>query len=106
MKLIVETQDGCLDTITKEYEILPQIILPINIFTPNNDKDNNFMAFKNLQYFPNSSLRVYNRWGNKIFESADYKNDWDGGKAPDGVYYYILQIPNKEPITGFVTILR
>ena len=106
VKLIVETQDGCLDTITKEYEILPQIILPINIFTPNNDKDNNFMAFKNLQYFPNSSLRVYNRWGNKIFESADYKNDWDGGKAPDGVYYYILQIPNKEPITGFVTILR
>jgi gliding motility-associated-like protein len=46
------------------------------------------------------ALTVYNRWGNKVFQSNDYQNDWDGrgpgnilgDYVPMGTYYYIVTI--------------
>ncbi|MFT5156808.1 MAG: gliding motility-associated-like protein, partial [Bacteroidia bacterium] len=39
-------------------------------------------------------LRVYNRWGEKIFETADQKANWDGTflgvDSPGGIYMYIV----------------
>ncbi|QNE40804.1 hypothetical protein F1C16_15145 [Hymenobacter sp. NBH84] len=34
-------------------------------------------------------LQVFSRWGAKVYESAAYQNDWDGGIQPDGIYYYL-----------------
>ena len=44
-------------------------------------------------------MKVFNRWGNEVFRSDDYKNDWRGkGVAnflgedvPEGTYYYIVE---------------
>jgi hypothetical protein len=37
-----------------------------------------------------STLLVFNRWGNKVYESDDYRNDWSPADLSEGVYYYIL----------------
>ncbi|CAN5428720.1 hypothetical protein BH10BAC1_BH10BAC1_04000 [soil metagenome] len=67
-----------------------------NIITPDGTGPavNEFFFVENLEKFPGSSLAIYNRWGSKIFESADYKNNWSGAKANDGVYYYVLTVPS------------
>lgn len=78
-----------------------------NVFTPNGDGINDALAFRYLEYHDNSSLKVYNRWGVKVYESADYENQWTGGNLSDGVYYFILEGPNLEKVyTGYVQLIR
>ncbi|UPT67604.1 MAG: gliding motility-associated C-terminal domain-containing protein [Sphingobacteriales bacterium JAD_PAG50586_3] len=87
--------------------ILPPTILPIvipNVFTPSKaDGFNDTFVIENL--VPNSQLVIYNRWGIKVYESKDYKNDWDGDGHSDGVYYYILNTPDGKDYHGTLTIL-
>ena len=74
----------------------PSCVLNIpNIITPDGHGPvlNEYFFIENLEKFPGSSLAVYNRWGNKIYESADYKNNWNGSKSVDGMYYYVLTVP-------------
>lgn len=82
-----------------------------NIMTPNDDGPNDYFHIKDLEYWPNTYLVIYNRWGMKLYESADYKNNWDattasGTKVPDGVYYYLLKLTNGETYNGFFTVLK
>jgi hypothetical protein len=55
-----------------------------------------------------STLQVFNRWGDKVYESLDYKNDWSPSDLNDGVYYYILKWnrPNPEYFHGDFTLVR
>jgi gliding motility-associated-like protein len=104
--LAVQSNNGCWDTITHDYVIISDLQVP-NVFTPNNDGKNDFLEFKNIEFFPNTGLTVYNRWGSKIYSSSDYHNDWNGGGHSDGVYYFILDGPElKEPKYGFVQIFN
>ncbi len=103
---LVKTPEGCSDTLCMDYLVKPYGVEPLNIFTPNQSGDNDKMVFRNLEYFPGSRLVVYNRWGNKMFESKDYKNDWDGGDASDGVYFYILNLSDGTALHGTVTLIR
>lgn len=105
---VVEVREGCgttrFDTI--DVSIHDCSVVPPNVFTPNGDGTNDNLVFTGLQNFPGSSLFIYNRWGNKIYESSDYQNDWNGSNVSDGVYYYILNQSDGKSLTGFVTILR
>jgi gliding motility-associated-like protein len=92
MTLIIETVDGCIDSITKDFQILGELKIP-NIVTANGDHTNDEFYITNLK--PNSKLIIQNRWGNVVFEAANYKNDWggkdiDGNNVDDGVYFYQL----------------
>lgn len=83
-----------------------EIYIP-NIFTPNNDGINEYFKIKgidNAQW----KLFIFNRWGNLVFFSDDYQNNWDGGNCPNGTYYYILQNANSpsQKLNGTVTIYR
>ncbi|MCI5058784.1 MAG: gliding motility-associated C-terminal domain-containing protein [Flavobacteriales bacterium] len=57
----------------------------------------------------NYKLSIYNRWGNKIFETTDKKESWDGtisnqkknNRAPLGTYFYVVTIDEKD-YTGIV----
>lgn len=109
-QVIVSDQCGNRDTAKRFVDTRGCELDVPNIITPNPDKDtlNQYFAIDNLQYFPGSELRVFDRWGNLIFESPDYKNNWDGDGHAEGTYYYVLK-PNAadmETITGTVTILK
>ncbi len=74
-----------------------------NIFTPNNDNVNDFFA---INFLPeNSKLTIYNRWGDKIYYSSNYKNDWDGKNITDGVYYYLLET-NEKVYKGYIQLIN
>jgi gliding motility-associated-like protein len=76
-----------------------------NTFSPNGDGENDFFRFENVP--EPITLLVFNRWGQLVYQSEDYQNDWDGtdinGNAlPEGVYTYKIQyrhfaIPNPPP---------
>lgn len=81
-----------------------------NIITPNGDGYNDVFAVENLPYYPNSVLMVFNRWGKKIYETANYLNDWDGEKFADGTYFMVLKVnygnEEYEDHHGTLTIMR
>ena len=104
--LTVQSNNGCWDTTRFDYVVASDVMIP-NVFTPNNDGKNDYLAFKNLEFFPGTSLTVYNRWGEKVYSNPNYHNDWDGGGHNDGVYYFVLIGPSlKETKYGFVQLIK
>ena len=67
----------------------------------------------NVEFFPENIIKIYNRWGNKVYEASPYNNDWDGKSStgqelPVGTYFYVLD-RRKEGFkieTGFVYLNR
>jgi len=53
-----------------------------------------------------ATLRVFTRWGNKVFETENYRNDWRAEGLPDGVYYYHLKDAEGRTVKGWLTIQR
>lgn len=99
---------GCSDTASLPYNVIIEITIP-NIFTPNGDGFNDIFVVDGLGFVEGAIMKIYNRWGRKVFDSDNYKNDWDGGDLADGVYFYILTLPdnlNSGPYNGTVTLLR
>ncbi len=87
----LKSQNICgydIDSIYIDFEYCGDIYIP-NIFTPNNDGINDFFSIKGLDN-DTWQIFIYNRWGNLVFYSPDYQNDWDGEKCSDGTYYYLL----------------
>lgn len=105
--LTVTTADGCTGTYTYVQIVVPVTIIIPNVFSPNNDGENDALAFEGAQYYPNTSLSVFNRWGQEVYSSTNYKNTWKPGKdIPEGTYFFILKLINGDEYTGNVTLLR
>lgn len=60
-----------------------------NIITPDGSI-NNTLRFTEEDIIPNSELFIYNRWGDKVFHTKDYANDWNADGFPGGVYFYVF----------------
>lgn len=80
----------------------------INVITPNSDGINDHLIIRHLGSFPLSGIEIYNRWGNNIYKTDDYKNNWPTGQSEPfaGTYYYILSISDGRRIPGYFTLLR
>ncbi len=67
-----------------------------DIISPNGDGINDTWHIINIQNYPNNVIKVYNRWGNKIFESRGNYNPWNGSyrgeTLPSGSYYYHIDL--------------
>ena len=83
---------------------------PPNVFSPNSDAKNAFFAmvsynedtgeFTNILPEDNCygeflSIRIYDRWGKRVFESSNRDFRWYGEDVPVGVYYYLLSYSNR-----------
>ncbi|HPM31466.1 MAG TPA: gliding motility-associated C-terminal domain-containing protein [Chryseolinea sp.] len=75
-----------------------------NIITPNDDPRNEFFVLSG--FFGSSSVYVYNRWGEEVYNSTVYSNDWNGGDLPYGVYFYLIKNSCLKEIRGTLTIAR
>ncbi|HYG51817.1 MAG TPA: gliding motility-associated C-terminal domain-containing protein [Flavobacteriales bacterium] len=87
---------GCKASDEVTVTIYYLLIIP-NIITPNQDGMND--NFRILGLPPHSYISIYNRWGNQLHETDDYKNDWS--TITDGVYYYVLKTPDGKYYKGF-----
>ncbi|MGB0431767.1 MAG: PKD domain-containing protein, partial [Bacteroidia bacterium] len=85
------------------------LIIP-TAFTPNNDGVNDTWVIRNLDLISNSKLIIYSRWGSVMFSSENDEEQWNGwhnGKmVPAGAYIYILEVDEKQALTGYVTVLE
>jgi gliding motility-associated-like protein len=81
------------------------VVVP-NIITPNGDGENQFLVFENLDLFPQPKLEVFNRWGNKVFESDNYQNNWSPSELNPGVYFFTLELGTIDPKKGFFQLMK
>ena len=115
ISLIAIGENGCSDTANLLIEFDNSLIIYVpNTFTPNGDEMN--QVFQPIIPAPVTSyrLRIYNRWGELIFESFDPSNYWEGtynGElVPDGIYTWEIIVVTVEADTykniGHVNVLR
>lgn len=96
----------------------PDYTLP-NVFTPNGDGNNDFFSPFPFQFIENIDMKIYNRWGVLVFETADPNILWDGKDklsgtdCSPGVYYYVCHVNElrlsgieSKPLTGFIHLIR
>ena len=109
-RLTVTARGGCSLSDDVFVKLLKFPIIP-NTFTPNNDGINDTWRIDYLNTYPNNVVQVFTRTGQLVFESRGYNTPWDGtikGKPlPFDTYYYIIEPGNgRDPLTGYVTILK
>ena len=90
--------------------IVKDFMVP-NGFSPNNDGVNDYFEINGLDAYTNVKLQVFNRWGNLVYESDDYKNNWNGKNksgedVSDDTYFFTLEIQNKNSVKGYVVLKR
>ena len=116
IKLIAISDEGCMDSTLLRIEMdnSPIIYVP-NSFSPDGDQHNN--EFKAELGAPVSEfrMRVYNRWGELVYESVDPEYGWDGSykgqMAQDGTYIWEVLIrttldADAYILRGHVNLLR
>lgn len=104
---VVTATDDCGRTASAQsvVEVDCEIIIP-NVFSPNGDGRNDRFDIEGILNTQNT-VRVFNRWGQVIFEATNYRNNWAALDVPDGTYYYEVTVArDPKPHTGHVTILR
>ncbi len=81
-----------------------------NLFTPNGDGVNDYFEIPGLSQFPEHRLTIFNRWGNEIYKSRNYQNNWNGSSLGEGTYFYVLEVKlhtgRWETFKSFITIIR
>lgn len=77
-----------------------------NGFSPNGDGTNEFFVIRGIGAYPVRALQVFNRWGNLVFSSDQYNNDWTGGELVDDTYFYILDLGDSDLRSGYVVLKR
>lgn len=119
--LVTHTDEGCTDTVSTVIDIKDKLILYVpNTFTPDQDDYNEvFSPVFTSGFDPYSyNLKIFNRWGEIVFESNDNQVGWDGtygvdnGKiVNDGTYIWKIEfkengVGKRQVIKGHVNVLR
>lgn len=88
------------------------VITAVNMITPNGDEKNDVLYFPNIEKFGQNSLKIFNRWGNLVYQKVNYQSDderfdgtYNGQPLPPGTYYYMISFRSGE-IKQKLTILR
>jgi gliding motility-associated-like protein len=115
---VVFRANGCTDTALIYLDVIPftSFHLP-NAFTPNGDGMNDeYKGVGVLEYMQNFRMTIWNRWGEKVFETTNPTNGWNGRKfntgdpMEQGVYVCLVEYQNpdgsREVIREYATLIR
>jgi gliding motility-associated-like protein len=114
VSLYVENIYGCSSQIEKLVEIKPVFSFYVpNAFTPDNDGDNDTFKGKGVN-IDEYNMMIFDRWGEKIFETEILEEGWDGyyqnSLVQNGVYVYKIKIKDvlgeNHNYIGSVTLLK
>ncbi|VEI54649.1 T9SS type B sorting domain-containing protein [Capnocytophaga sputigena] len=114
--------DGCASA-TVTIDVL-NIIVPYNGMSVDGDGKNDYFHIGGIERYPNNVVRIYNRWGVKVFEVEGYDNVTrvfrgisngrvtieQAEKLPQGTYYYVIEYydsnNNKESLVGWLYLKK
>ncbi|TAH08438.1 MAG: gliding motility-associated C-terminal domain-containing protein [Runella slithyformis] len=108
-KMRVQTPEGCVVELSVEVVVI-ELKIP-NGFTPNADGANDTWELEGIRNYPNCTVEIVNRWGNMVFKTQGYFDEWDGQHngepLPVGEYYYVVHLRELDyKLTGNVSIIR
>ncbi|MCC8425839.1 gliding motility-associated C-terminal domain-containing protein [Mucilaginibacter sp. UR6-11] len=93
--------NGCADTVI--INVTSSTIDVHNVVTPNGDGNNDALVIPGIELYPGSKLSIYNRWGNEVFHSDNYANNWAGQGLAEGTYFYMY---NRKEKTGEIKVFK
>ncbi|WP_419800600.1 gliding motility-associated C-terminal domain-containing protein [Mucilaginibacter sp.] len=93
-------------TVKDDYQLVAN-----NVITPNGDGKNDTWVIKNIDYYPNNIVKVFDKAGRLVYQKHGYTNDWNGtyNNSPltEGTYYYIIDFgAGLGLFKGYITIIR
>jgi gliding motility-associated-like protein len=103
------TNGVCPATSDEVIILATELLIPTG-FSPNGDGKNDLFVIQGLESLPSTGIQVFNRWGNLIYENADYQNNWagtdsKGAELVDDTYYIVVKLPDSD-YTGYLVIKR
>ena len=71
-----------------------------NALSPNNDGLNDRLILEG-SITCRKNIKIYNRWGQLVYEKVDYQNDWSGNsftgeQLAEGTYFLVIEIPDAD----------
>jgi gliding motility-associated-like protein len=116
VSLMAASNNGCQATATQTVKVLSGCIIAVpSAFTPNNDGLNDYLYPINAIKADNLNFNVFNRWGQLVFHSSDWRQKWDGRingipQATD-VYVWTLTFTQRDTkqkysLRGTTTLIR
>ncbi len=112
--MVAKNAWGCADTVIKTVKVVEEFVIYVpNVFTPNGDGLNDiFMPLG--EGVTKYNLTVYDRWGEKLFETKDFFHGWDGSykgePCKSDVYQWSIDASDRlgkiKRMTGHVTIVK
>jgi gliding motility-associated-like protein len=108
---------SCAASDTVRVDVRELVSIP-HAFSPNGDNTNDTWSIDGMDSYPEAVVRIYNRWGNRVYETRNYaQNEWNGTHkgtdAPVGTYYYVIEFGyiaeefiGIEPQSGYVMVIR
>jgi gliding motility-associated-like protein len=122
--ITITATDG-INSSTCSFVLSARCVKELNIpqfISPNSDGKNDTWEIPELANYPSNVVKLFNRWGNLVFEQKGYSTGWNGRsnvdngvnrlidnkQLPEGTYYYIIDLgtPNSEPYVGYMQIKR
>lgn len=109
---LFSTDSGCDSLVTLNLEVLDCIgLIEIsNICTPNDDGKNDTWLISDPSLISNCTVQISNRWGQVVYETKNYQNEWDGKdngrQLPDGTYFYIITCDDERLYQGSISLMR
>jgi gliding motility-associated-like protein len=112
-------ENGCnaTDSVYLSVENNADCLLIPTLVTPDGNAQNDVWFINGIQNFEKAEVEIYNRWGNQIYYSSPYNNDWDGsvnrgttidneGRVPVGTYFFIIRLNDEEnhSFEGYVEV--
>jgi gliding motility-associated-like protein len=85
-----------------------------DVITPNGDGINDYWHIRDLERYPDNTVRIINRWGDEILNQTPYQQNWYGTwkdkDLPGATYYYVIHVKNEQGVeavfNGPLTVVR
>lgn len=88
------------------FEIEQRDIKVPNVITPNGDGANDFFFVEGLEYYPQNTVQLFNRWGQVVFTANNYTNNYSPTDLEAGTYYYKVIVPDEPEQNGPIRIVK
>ena len=110
---------GICDTATVSIDLNVSTFKIYELITPNGDEKNDFLWIDGIECYPDNTVKIFNRWGNLIYEINGYENNLEKGwygqvnkntgiaigeLVPDGTYLCIVHLENGREISKYVEV--